>query len=182
MGRARRHGDRYRALILRRAALADAERLPAVERSAAEAFRGQLHGWIADDTVAEPAFHAPLIEAGTVWVAEAGGAIAGFVSCQQVDVVLHVWELAVALAFQQQGIGTRLMRCAVEHARTAGLDAVTLTTFRDVAFNAPFYARLGFHVLEAPPARLSGLLDGEAARGLTQRCAMQLDLQRSGGA
>lgn len=169
-------------MILRRAILADAERLPAVERSAAEAFRGHLHGWIADDTVAEPAFHAPLIEAGTVWVAEIDGEITGFVSCQQVDVDLHVWELDVALPFQQRGLGRRLINCAIDHALEQGLEALTLTTFRDVPFNGPFYASVGFEIVAQPTSRLAGLLDGEAARGMTDRCAMRLGLQRSGGA
>jgi hypothetical protein len=36
-------------------------------------------------------------------------------------------------------------------AAAEGLDAVTLTTFRDVPFNDPFYERCGFRVIE--PAR-----------------------------
>lgn len=170
-------------VIVRPAVLADAERLPAVERSAAEAFRGQLHDWIADDSVAEPAFHAPLIEAGTAWVAEVDGEIAGFVSCQVVvDAHLHVWELAVALPFQRRGVGRALMSRAIDHAHGMGLASVTLTTFENVPFNAPFYASIGFALDEPPSPRLAGILDGERARGLTHRCAMRLDLQRSGGA
>lgn len=169
-------------VIVRPALLGDAERLPAVERSAAEAFRGQLHDWIADDSVAEPAFHAPLIEAGTVWVAETDGEMAGFVSCQMVDAHLHVWELAVALPFQRRGVGRALMACAIEHAQRMGLASVTLTTFENVSFNAPFYASIGFAMDEPPSPRLAGILDGERARGLTHRCAMRMDLQRSGGA
>ena len=42
------------------------------------------------------------------------------------------------------GIGAGLVRAAQIDARNTGIKALTLTTFRDVAWNAPFYARLGF--------------------------------------
>jgi hypothetical protein len=39
-----------------------------------------------------------------------------------------------------------------DHARTLGLTSLTLTTFRDVPWNAPFYAKLGFeYVAELTP-------------------------------
>ena len=51
---------------------------------------------------------------------------------------------------------------------------MTLTTFRDVPFNAPFYARVGF--VEAHDARLKALLENEVARGvaIAPRVAMEL--------
>jgi N-acetylglutamate synthase-like GNAT family acetyltransferase len=45
------------------------------------------------------------------------------------------------------GIGSALLATVCAHARAAGLRAVTLTTFRDVPWNAPFCARRGFRVL-----------------------------------
>ena len=60
------------------------------------------------------------------------------------------------------------------------LTALTLTTFRDVAWNAPFYQRLGFAVLprEAISPYLAGHLRDEIERGLPadRRCAMRLGL------
>ena len=57
---------------------------------------------------------------------------------------------------------------------------MTLTTFRDVVWNAPFYAQSGFRVVEddALCARLGGVLANEVAHGLPgeRRCAMRLDL------
>jgi hypothetical protein len=48
---------------------------------------------------------------------------------------------------------------------------VTLTTFRDVPWNAPFYARLGFRILEpsAWTPGLMALLALEESRGLPRR-------------
>ena len=62
-------------------------------------------------------------------------------------------------------------------AADAGYRAVTLTTFRDVPFNGPFYTRLGFE--EVPADQLSPslrtVLDHEAQRGLdpARRVAMR---------
>jgi hypothetical protein len=42
------------------------------------------------------------------------------------------------------------MQATIEAARVRALAAVTLTTFADVAFNAPFYRTLGFEILEKP--------------------------------
>jgi hypothetical protein len=58
---------------------------------------------------------------------------------------------------------------------------VTLTTFRDVIWNEPFYKRLGFRTLrdDEMDERLAELLRQEAERGLPEgsRCAMRLDLR-----
>ncbi|HEV7704019.1 MAG TPA: hypothetical protein VGO46_06980, partial [Gemmatimonadaceae bacterium] len=64
-----------------------------------------------------------------------------------------------------------------EWAAIQGFEAVTLTTFRDVPFNRPFYARLGFEVIpsEKLGAALVAALGEEARRGMdpTTRVAMR---------
>jgi uncharacterized small protein (DUF1192 family) len=60
------------------------------------------------------------------------------------------------------------------------LAALTLTTFHDVRWNAPFYSRIGFEVLGVSGLneRLSGLLRKEIEGGFAEgtRCAMRLSL------
>ena len=55
--------------------------------------------------------------------------------------------------------------------------AVTLTTFRDVPWNAPFYTRLGFAMLDelTLPAGLAAKREQETRHGLPPetRCAMR---------
>ena len=111
-----------------------------------------------------------------MWVAEQGGEPVGFACCEAFEDALHLWELAVRLDRQGRGAGGALVGVCVEEARRRGLPAVTLTTFRDIVFNAPFYARLGFR--EGSNARLDWTLEREARRGLdpAARCAMVLDL------
>lgn len=161
-------------MILRPARLEDVPHLPDIERSAAGVFRDTAQAWVADDTVTEAEDYPPLIAAGSVWVAELDGAPRGFLQAERAGDDLHIQELAVHADWQQRGVGAALVRDAVKQARSAGLAGVTLTTFRSIAWNAPFYARLGFTILQAPDARLAGVLAQEAARGFTDRCAMRL--------
>lgn len=138
-------------IVVRLAETADIPALLAIEHSAAEAFRATEYAWVADDTVTEVVAYPDLVAARTVWVAEAAGVPVGFVASRRHDTELHVLELDVHYDYQRKGIGRALMARAIEAACNTGCVAVTLTTFRDVAWNAPFYRRLGFEILETPP-------------------------------
>src|SRR5512139_3290634 len=85
---------------------------------------------------------------GLLLVADEDGAIAGFAFCEPADGRLHLTGLAVHPDFGRLGIGAALVRRAIDESRTRGLDGVTLTTFADLAWNGPFYARLGFRVAD----------------------------------
>lgn len=157
----------------------DAAHLPAIERSAAARFRSvPALAWIADDAVMSAEGHAPYIAAATSWVAcdEAGGLL-GFLAAQPFGTTLHIWELAVRAEHQGRGIGRRLVAAACEAAQARGLADVTLTTFRELPWNEPFYKRCGFETLDSAglDARLRAVRDHEAALGLPveRRCAMR---------
>jgi GNAT superfamily N-acetyltransferase len=156
---------------------ADAAHLPAIERAAGALFRTLPDlAWIADDDVLDEATHAAAIAAGESWVATLQDRLVGFVVTEHGFDRLHVREIAVHPDAQAQGLGRRLMHTVIDHARSEHLAAVTLTTFRTVPWNAPFYARLGFEILEgdALSPDLAALLRAEAAHGLKDRCAMRL--------
>lgn len=163
--------------MIRLATLADVPLLPEIERSSGQAFRATPHVATADDGVTEADEYPPLVEAGAVWVVEADGELAGFVVADPLEGALHVRELAVALNHQRKGLGRRLMAAVIAHARALGLPALTLTTFENVVFNGPFYESLGFRFLRTPPPHLADILAGEAARGLSHRVAMRLEIK-----
>lgn len=152
--------------------------MPEIERSAAEAFRGSSQPAVADDPVSPVEFYLPFQADGLVLVAAEEGELVGFAVCEAFEDALHVWELAVRHDRQRRGAGRALMAGTAALARRRGLAAVTLSTFRDIAWNGPFYARLGF--AELAPAdlnpRLAAVLEREAALGLdvASRCAMRL--------
>ena len=60
----------------------------------------------------------------------------------------------------------------------SGLSSLTLTTFRDVPWTAPFYARLGFDYVTELTPELRQKREDETAHGLAfdSRCAMRLPL------
>lgn len=120
----------------------------------------------------------PHLIARTLWVAEVDGEIVGFLAAQCEEDRLHINEVDVVRTCQGQGIGRRMLKVAADHARALDLAAVSLTTFRSVPWNAPFYASVGFEEY-APmdmPESIRALLTEEAAKGLTDRCAMRLAL------
>ena len=163
---------------LRLARPADAAAMPEIARAAA-AFAGgpELSGLdLARTPTRTEADFARLIRKGHSLVAHVGEALAGFLVAERFSRELHIWEMDVAPAFQRRGIGAGLVRAAQIDARNSGITALTLTTFRDVAWNAPFYARLGFEEVTALDAhiRLAGELAVEVDSGLPadRRCAM----------
>jgi GNAT superfamily N-acetyltransferase len=55
----------------------------------------------------------------------------------------HLEEMDVLPEHAGQGLGAALIEAVCSWAHTRGFDAVTLSTFRDVPWNAPFYPRHG---------------------------------------
>lgn len=177
MGRPGRRARGDRSLIaIRLATLGDVPLLPLIEQSAGQAFRGTVHDWVGDDDITSAEAYPPFIAAGQVRVAELGGELVGYIRTGQVGDELHIFELDVPHDHQGRGIGKALMAAARDEARGLACSAMTLTTFRNLPFNAPFYARLGFEILETPPPRLAAILATEADQGLTHRCAMRAAL------
>ena len=165
--------------MLRRARLQDCALLPAIERSAGEVFRRIGMAEVADgvDTPAE--FYPPLVDAGTLWVAaDASDLPVGFVSCEAMDELLYVHQLAVHADYQQRGLGRALMQTAIESARARRMSGLALRTFRDVRWNGQFYQALGFSEGTPPmlAARMMEYTALEQSQGLdvSRRYTMQL--------
>ena len=96
----------------------------------------------------------------------AGRPAVGFVWLDEVDGVAHVEELGVVPGRMREGLGTALLAAACGWAAAGGYPAITLITFADVAWNAPFYAARGFTVVDDVTPGLARLRDRERAAGL----------------
>lgn len=162
---------------LRLARPEDAPHMPEIEARAAKLFETVegLAGIAGNQTMPVERLQR-YIRKGHCLVAHVGEAMAGWLVNEPFGRELHVWEFNVDPAFQRSGIGAGLLRACLIDAANCGFKAVTLTTFRDVAWNAPFYVRLGFEevtALDAHP-RLAGELAVEVDHGLPadRRCAM----------
>ncbi|MBN8951112.1 MULTISPECIES: GNAT family N-acetyltransferase [unclassified Rhizobium] len=102
----------------------------------------------------------------------------GFLAGVRKDGSVHIAEIDVVRRWQKQGVGRRLIETAIAAARAQGALGVTLTTDRQAAFNAPFYASAGFCILEDGdrPAVLTQILENEISHGAdpARRVAMAL--------
>lgn len=171
-------GRSFKLATVRVATPHDAAFLPALERSAAQAFRAiESLSWLADAEVMSVERHLQLIALGTCWVAvDAAGQVQGFLSAQMFDDDLHIHELSVAQVMQGRGAGRQLLEAVMNEARSRRLRAVTLTTFCGVPWNGPFYQRLGFEQAHSltPDHRLAEALREEYRHGFApgSRCAM----------
>lgn len=164
---------------IRASRLEDLAALPAIEAQAAGLFPPGLLPAGATGTLPATALEA-LHAAGLLWVADLEGReVAGFLAAQVHVDCLHVTEMDVSPAFGRQGLGTRLLAHAAHEARARGLAWLTLTTFEQVPWNAPFYARNGFVRAEDLAAfpHLQRALAHESELGLQGRIAMVRPLQ-----
>jgi ribosomal protein S18 acetylase RimI-like enzyme len=159
---------------IRFAKAADAGELPQVEKSAGFRFRTIPHlSWLAEGDDMPVARHQMYISQGTEWVAlSESGELVGFLAAEIIQLDLHIWEVAVRDDAQGRGIGRRLIEVASAFAVERRLAFLTLTTFSEIPWNAPWYERLGFETV-SDDARLSAIMESEIARGLPGRCAMR---------
>lgn len=127
---------------------------------------------------APPDAYRPHLAAGTLWVMEVDGRPVAFLAALPHGARLHIDELDVRRDQQGQGIGRKLLSHTIDWAKTEGFRALSLTTFRSIPWNAPFYASVGFRdwAPEDAPATIRQALMKEAAFGLKDRCAMRLEL------
>ncbi len=118
------------------------------------------------------------LAADLLFVAIEQEAPAGFAVCEVVDGYLYLAELSVHPAHGRRGIGRRLVEHVVAVCRSRALAGVTLTTFADMPWNAPFYRRLGF-VDDAHANELTHVREhvrAETAAGMSHRIGMLLAL------
>jgi GNAT superfamily N-acetyltransferase len=124
----------------------------------------------------------PIAERGEIPLAVyvAGDPPVGFVWMNLVDGRPHVEQISVLTAAGRQGVGRSLLEAACSWAQAAGYPGVTLCTFRDVAWNGPFYRSAGFVELEAGEwgPDVAALRRAERANGLDDLGARVVMLRR----
>jgi GNAT superfamily N-acetyltransferase len=169
-------------VLIRPAVTSDLSLMQAIEVAAGAMFRPFGMDLVADDdpfTLDELRAYAG---AGHAWVAvpSDGGAAAGYLLLDVVDGAAHVEQVTVHPRAARRGVGRALVEHAARWAVDRGFTAMTLTTFRDVPWNGPYYERLGFSYL-APDEEGPGLRAvraHERAHGLDAwpRSSMRRDL------
>jgi GNAT superfamily N-acetyltransferase len=162
---------------------ADLARLPEIELAAARLLAGHAPESILRETTSHEILKVAQRE-GRLWIALANGVPVGFAHVEALDAdTVHLKEIDVHPDHGRRGLGARLVRHVCLWAADAGYRWVTLTTFRDVPWNMPFYARLGFDIVRIqdvdPP--LLAIVEDEARQGLdparrvVMRCPCPVD-------
>jgi len=150
-----------------RARADDAERLCDIERAAVQLFRGH-EAWPAYSSMSLPGdVVRELIARGLVWVATVADEIVGFVclDTEGAPDAIGVAEIDVLPAFGGKGIGAALLEHACQWAHEAGYRRVDLGTLADVPWNAPFYAKHGFVVVDKHAPEFARTLERDRENG-----------------
>lgn len=123
------------------------------------------------DRLAEPGF--------LLVVALDDEAVVGFAHVVEADGLCHLEQLSVRPEHSRRGLGRRLVTATAEHARLIGYERITLRTYADVPWNAPFYRSTGFFEEEPVTAFHRSLVETEHRLGLDRygrRLQMATDL------
>src|SRR5262245_42823674 len=152
--------------------------LPAIELAAATLLTGYAPDSVLKETTRQDVLEKAQRD-GHLWVVLVDDDPVGFAHVEMIESnAAHLEEIDVRPEHGRLGLGTRLVMHVCEWAASAGYESVSLTTFRDVPWNMPFYARLGFTVVpesELSPA-LRNVVDDERRRGLdsSRRVVMRI--------
>ena len=125
-------------LVIRPAQTADLKRIQEIETAAGELFRTVGMDAIADDPPPTVEELNAYVAAGTAWVAtDPAGRVAGYILVEMHGCWAHIEQVTVHPEHGRRGIGAALIAQVDQWAVERGLERLSLTTFRDVPWNAP---------------------------------------------
>lgn len=158
----------------------DVELFAAIEKAAGTLFVEAGLPEIASHEPTDREFIDASARAGAVFVAAADGTPAGFILSAPLGRSMHIYELSVHPSHGRKGLGRKLVDAVCEHARDSGHSAVTLSTFRDLPWNGPFYVSCGFRELArhewTPALFLAHYHEQDTGLPVERRCFMRKDL------
>lgn len=147
------------------------DHLIAIDVAASELFRGSdlIKPDAFDDHVPSDVFAARIDSHDAFAIRDETGAPLGFTITTPRKRSLYLDQISVDPAHGRKGLGRMLIAHVLADAKHRGFRRVTLSTFRDLPWNGPFYASCGFK--EIPHAKLKDWM-----RELEQVQAEDLDI------
>ena len=111
---------------------------------------------------------------GLLWISESDQQVTGFALADIMETSMHLRQLVVTPSYGRRGIGRALVKQVENTAVVRGCKSVTLTTFNDISWNAPYYESLGYQKIDKHELTtwLKRILENESDSGLTNRVAM----------
>lgn len=148
-------------LVIRPAGIEDLPTIQSIERASAQRFLGWMDAIAADDPTSLDTLAARCATGDLLVVSDVSASSAplvGFVMFRPVDDSMYIEQIDVLPAFGRRGIGATMLDAVAQRARGKGFTRLTLSTFREIPWNAPYYRRLGF----------TDLIDGHLTPGLSK--------------
>ncbi len=152
--------------------------LPKIEQKASSLFANTKHYSAvgADVTTLEDLKEAQ--QTGHLFVAiNEKDILIGFALIEKMKHGVHLHEIDVLPDYGRNGVGTALVKKVGEWAMDNMCSTITLTTYKDILWNAPFYRSLGFYDLSINemPDQLYKIFISENENGLLieERVAME---------
>lgn len=167
--------------MIRLARAAELPILQDIERAAGKVFAGIGMVAVAEDEPPSLKVLSEYERDGRAWVWAADDDLpVAYLIAELVDGNGHIEQVSVHPDHARKRIGKALIDRAAQWAGAQGAPALTLTTFTAVAWNGPYYEKLGFRLLhetEWTPG-LRELRAAEAAHGLDRwpRACMRKEL------
>jgi GNAT superfamily N-acetyltransferase len=118
----------------------DAQELLRIEQASMETFAGA--------GIELPSFVRATIVGDPLIVVLLDDVLVGYASIEPLGGWWHLHEVSVDPLYGRRGAGTVLLLDVIARAHRAQAVGVSLTTFADLPFNGPWYARHGFEVVE----------------------------------
>lgn len=151
--------------VVRLARPSDLRHLASIEDAGGALFE-DLWGDLAGDVLLGPAMAGGSRADQPGFLLVAGEPVVGFAHVLLVEGDAHLEQVSVHPDAMRHGVGSALVRAAMEEARWAGHERLSLATYRDVPWNGPFYAGHGFAEIERPTPWQVRLREHEVALGL----------------
>lgn len=168
---------------IRTARVDEIDILRAIEVAAGQQFATLGMTYVSDDLLPSVAMLGAYQQKGRAWVAvDTDDRAVAYLIADLIDGQAHVEQVSVDPAWSRRGIGRRLLERLAEWALDQGCSQMTLTTFADVPWNAPYYRRCGFSEVSKATLgpELAALWAEEQAHGLgrDRRVVMSRSLSR----
>ncbi len=161
---------------LRAATAADFAQLNHIEQAAARIFPpGFLPAGVLTDKLPFGVLEQARQQNGLWVIQHTDGTPVGYVVLECIGALTLLAQIDVHPAHGRKGLGAALVNHALAQAQARGVSEVWLTTFSNVPWNAPFYQKLGFCLVDedSAPEAIRDILRKERACGLEHRVVMQ---------